>query len=83
MGYVIYVLFVLAGFALWGLLFWYMRSASEQPRPNVVGHALIGPLHNYLRKRNYALTKREIWGWLVVLVALLLAPLITQFLERG
>jgi hypothetical protein len=83
MGYVVYVLVVLAGFALWGLLFWYMRSGSAREHRDTIGYAFIGPLHKYLQKRNYALTRREIWGWLVVLVVLLVAPLITHLLEGG
>lgn len=80
LGYLIYSLVVLLGFALWIALFLGMRKGSERQR-DTAGYLLVGPLHAYLRKRNYTLTMRELVGWGVVLLLMLTVPWITWFLE--
>jgi hypothetical protein len=80
-GYLVYALLVIAGFGLWIALFLGMRKGTERTR-NAAGYLLIGPLHAYLRKRNYTLTKRELLGWGVVLLLMLLVPGLTWFIER-
>lgn len=79
-GYLLYSLLVLAGFGLWIGLFLGMRKGSARQR-DVAGYFLIGPLHAYLKKRNYALTQRELIGWGVVLLLMLAVPWLTWFLE--
>ena len=78
-GYLIYVALIFAGFALWvGLLAAMRRDATGK---RVWGHLLLGPLHGYLMRRGYRLTKREVVGWCVVLLLMLVAPLLTFVLE--
>ena len=80
MGYLVYSLLVLAGFGLWIALFLGMRKRATRQR-DMVGYFLIGPLHAHLRKRNYTLTQRELFGWGVVLLLMLVVPWVTRFLE--
>ena len=80
-GYVIYSLLVLAGFALWLILFLVMRKGSDRKR-DIAGYALIGPMHAYLKRRGYSLSNRELVGWGIVLVLMLLVPWVTWFIER-
>ncbi len=79
-GYWLYSLLVLAGFVLWLLLFFAMRNGTGRKR-DIVGYALIGPMHTYLKKRGYTLTRRELLGWGFVLLLMLAAPWITKFME--
>ena len=80
-GYLIYSLVVLAGFALWLLLFLAMRKGSNGKR-DIAGYILIGPMHAYLKRRGYTLRTRELVGWGVVLLLMLLAPWISVYLAR-
>ena len=79
-GYCIYALLVLAGFGLWLVLFSFMRKEPGRNK-DFAGFLLIGPLHSYLKQRGYSLTKRELVGWLAVLLLMLSAPLVTWWLE--
>jgi hypothetical protein len=79
-GYLIYFALVLTGFALWALLFAAMRRTRDEKRTWV--YFLIGPLHAYLMRRGYTLSQRELFGWGLVLLFMLLAPWITDVLER-
>ena len=80
-GYWLYALLVLAGFALWVLLFIAMRRGSGRKK-DVAGYVLIGPMHSYLKRRGYALSRRELVGWGAVLLLMLAVPWISWFLER-
>ncbi len=68
---------------MWVALFIYMRGGDKKSdrKRGLVGKLLIGPLHPYMAKRGYSLTKRELLGWGLVLVLMLAAPLITSLLE--
>lgn len=79
-GYLLYSLLVLVGFALWILLFAGMRKSRGRVR-KAAGFIFLGPLHSYMRERNYTLTRRELFGWGVVLVVMLLAPWLSMWLE--
>ncbi len=81
MGYLIYSLAVLAGFVLWLLLFWEMRKGASRER-DLAGQIFIGPMHAYLKKRGYTLSRRELFGWGFVLLLMLLVPWITMYLEQ-
>jgi len=80
-GYLIYVVAVLATFLLWGIAFAIMRKETGKERSDFTGLLLTGPLHFYLKRRKYNLSGREIFGWGVVLVVMLVAPIITKILE--
>ena len=80
-GHLIYVAIVLAGFVLWLVLFLAMRKRRDR-KHDIAGYLLIGPLHAYLRRRNYSLTKRELFGWGAILILMLLVPWVTRLLER-
>ena len=80
-GYVIYLLLVVLAFALWILLFIGMRKGRGRTR-EAAGFLLLGPFHSYMRKRNYSLSSRELVGWGVVFVVMLLAPLLSKWLEQ-
>ena len=80
-GYLIYALLVFVGFGLWAVLFMGMQKGSSRKR-DLAGYFFIGPLHAYLEKRGYVLTKREVIGWGAVLLLMLAVPWLTWFLER-
>ena len=80
-GYVFYALGVLAIFVFWLLVFLVMRGLKERRGHNIAGGLLAGPIHFYLAKRRYSLNRRELFGWLAVLLLMLLAPLVTHMLE--
>jgi hypothetical protein len=80
LGYFVYTVFVFFGFAVWGILFWSMRRGTPESRRKV-GRLFVGPLHDYLEHRNYQLTSRELYGWGLVLLVMLIAPLLTIWLE--
>ena len=79
--YAIYILMVGAGFGLWGLFFWLQRKSSDATR-KAVGWVMIGPLHQYLERRGYRLSKRELLGWGVVGLVMLAAPAVSWLLEQ-
>ena len=80
----IYALCVVLGFLAWTLIFWLMRkNKNKQNRmEDVKGALLVGPLHFYLRGRHYTFTRRELVGWGLVLLFMLTAPLLTNWLEN-
>lgn len=80
-AYAIYVLLVFAGFGLWALLFWLQRRSTDRFR-KAAGWITVGPFHGYLERRGYRLSKREILGWTVVALVMLLAPVASWLLER-
>ena len=80
-GYAVYVLLVCAGFGVWALLFWFMRTSSG-PKRMALGWSLVGPFHAYLEKRGYRLRRRELFGWALVGAVMLLAPVLSWLLER-
>jgi hypothetical protein len=80
-GYIVYSLLVLLGFALWILLFWGMRKGRGRAR-DAAGFFFLGPFHLYMRRRGYSLSPRELVGWGVVLVVMLLAPWLSKWLEQ-
>lgn len=75
-AYLIYCAIILAGYGLWIALFVSMKSGSQKKKDSV-GYALLGPMHAYLRKRGYTLTTREMVGWGVILLFLLVLPLLS------
>lgn len=79
--YAIYILLVAAGFGVWALLFWFQRRSSGRGQ-KVVGWLTIGPLHAYLERRGYSLSRRELFGWGLVALVMLIAPLTSWWLER-
>jgi len=79
-AYFFYVAMILAGFVLWFALFVFMRKGSDRRR-DVTGYVLLGPLHSYLKKRNYTLIMREVFGWSAVLILMLSAPWLSRWLE--
>jgi hypothetical protein len=80
-GYLLYSLLVLAGFALWVILFAVLRRSRGRLR-DATGFFFLGPFHSYMRSRNYSLSKRELVGWGVVLVVMLLAPWLSWWLTK-
>jgi len=78
-AYFFYVAMILAGFVLWFALFVFMRKGADRRR-DVTGYVLLGPLHSYLKKRNYTLTMREVFGWSAVLILMLSAPWLSRWL---
>ncbi len=42
------------------------------------GAFLIGPLYYYLREKGFALNKREIIGWIIVILLMIVAPLFIE-----
>jgi hypothetical protein len=79
-GYLFYAVAVILGFGMWWLLFAAMRR-REIPGGKFLGYFLLGPMHGYLKRRNYSLSKRELLGWLVVGVLMLAAPIVSKMLE--
>ncbi len=80
-GYLLYAALILIGFLLWFVLFVFMRKGSDRKR-DVTGYVLLGPLHSYLKKRNYSLTMREVFGWSAVLILMLSAPWLSRLLAN-
>ncbi|KRI01508.1 hypothetical protein AO057_00010 [Curvibacter sp. PAE-UM] len=80
-GYAIYVLLIAAGFGVWALLFWFQRRSSGRGQ-KLVGWVTIGPLHAYLERRGYRLSRRELLGWGLVALVMVAAPLASWWLER-
>jgi hypothetical protein len=79
-GYIVYTLAVLATFLLWGIAFAVMRKDKGKERSDLTGFLLTGPLHFYLKRRRYDLSGRELIGWGVVGLLMLLAPVIAKVL---
>ena len=79
-GYLMYSMLVLAVFFIWFLFFMAMRKGPDSKR-DLAGYVLIGPMHAYLKNRGYNLTHRELFGWGIVLLLMLLVPWITRYLE--
>lgn len=79
--YAIYIFLVAVGFGLWALLFWFQRRSSSRMH-KMVGWVFIGPLHDYMERRGYRLSKRELVGWGLVAIVMVAAPLATWWLER-
>jgi hypothetical protein len=82
-AYLLYAAAVLACFAAWALVIFTMRnSKTGTPIEEVRRTLSIGPAHLILRKRDYKLTKREIIGWGIVALFMLLAPWLSWWLSR-
>ena len=79
-SYLFYAVVLILGFGMWWLVFTAMRR-RETRGTNFLGYFLLGPMHGYLRRRNYSLTKRELIGWLLVALLMLAAPLMSILLE--
>jgi hypothetical protein len=80
-GYLVYVLLALLGLALVALPFLLARRGEKSAR--LFGAYVAGPMHMYLAKRGYRLTKRELILALVVVVLGLVVPIVTHFLESS
>jgi len=80
-NYLAYVLAVVLAFVVWALIFRIM-SKSKGNSKDIKGILLAGPAHFILRRRGYKLNKREILGWGVVFLVMLMAPLISNWLEK-
>jgi len=75
-----YIIVVILGFLTWIVILWYFRrKASALPNKDKFrGYFIFGPMFSYMQKRGFALNKREIIGWGIVLLLMLAAP----FLEN-
>lgn len=83
MSYLSYIVLVVLGFGVWVVFFLTMgKGKNKGKKHNLLGLYFVGPLHFYLQKRNYKLTTREIIGWGLVMLLMLLAPWITDILEK-
>jgi hypothetical protein len=81
-GDLIYLLFPVAAFAVWALVIRHLRQRQAQGNENkVAGPLLLGPLHVFLRNRQYTLSRRELIGWLIVGILMASAPLIARVIE--
>lgn len=80
-GYVGYVALVVAIFIFWFVGFAVMRRRKDKEWGNLTGFLLAGPLHFYLRDRQYALSRREMIGWAIVCICMIVAPIATKLLE--
>ena len=80
-NYLIYALSILMSFVLWIIIFIIMKKSKGRSK-DVKGVLLLGPAHFILRRVGYKLTMRELIGWGVVLLFMLIAPLITHWLEK-
>ena len=80
-GYIVYLVAILATFLLWAIAFAVMRKEKGKERSDLTGFLLTGPLHFYLKRRQYNLSAREVFGWGIVLLLLVVAPIITKVLE--
>lgn len=78
-NYIVFCLLVLAVFFVWFLFFSVMRKEGGR-KLDLLGFLFLGPVHVYLKKRGYVLSRRELIGWVVVLFLMLLAPWITSVL---
>jgi hypothetical protein len=75
-----YIIVVILGFLSWIVILWYFRTKATalSNKDKFRGYFIFGPMFSYMRKRGFALTKREIIGWGIVLLLMLAAP----FLEN-
>jgi hypothetical protein len=80
-SYLTYSIVVLLGFAMWWLLLLVLRRIGK-PESKLLGYLLLGPMHRFFEQRNYSFTRRELFGWLVVALLMLAAPIVTRILER-
>ena len=87
----LWVLIIVAilGFGVWILLFrLFRRHPPAQSRASrATGYTLFGPLwpaiEEYMSKREWKLTKREVLGWLLVFLLMIAAILFTYIRTRG
>ncbi|MCY0915975.1 hypothetical protein [Massilia antarctica] len=79
--YFLYALTVLVGFIAWIAVFFFMNKSKDKSK-NTIGAILLGPAYFILKRRGYRLTRREIFGWIVVFIFMLLAPAISYWLEK-
>jgi hypothetical protein len=80
-GYLLYVALTALGLVVVVLPFLVMRNARRNRAYHAKGLLLTGPLHFYLAKRRYTLTKRELFLAAAVVLLGLVAPLLTYLLE--
>jgi len=81
-NYFLYGLSILVGFILWAAIFWLMSKPKFKSK-NLMGFLLAGPAHSILKRRDSKLSMREIVGWAIVLILMLLAPIISFWMEKG
>ena len=79
-AYVIYVLAVTAMFLFWLVAFAILRRQKDAKPSDLMGFLLVGPMHFYLKRRNFQLSNREIIGWGIVLALMLAAPALSSAL---
>lgn len=82
----IYILIILLMIIIWiGLFHIFKNSQDENPtKRKLIGISIFGPLwigiHPYMKKHGWKLTQREIIGWIIVILLMLFAPLISYYL---
>lgn len=80
-GYLSLVAIVVFGFVALAIIFIILNRLKGRSR-DIAGLLFVGPAHFILKRHGYSLSKREIIGWGVVLLLMLAAPLITNWLEK-
>jgi len=75
-----YIVAVIICFIFWFLIFKYFRKKKDilSKKDKFRGYWIFGPMFKYIQNRGFTLTKRELLGWAIVFLLMLLAP----FLER-
>ncbi len=73
------LVFMLIGWGVLILLFWYLSKAKPKGPAAAI---LLGPIYFVLKRQDWKFSKREIQGWGLVFVFMLIAPFLSLWLER-
>lgn len=86
-AYFVYLALLFFGLLFFGLIIYLIRrkitpsTGDEGIKKNIVGFLLFGFFY-MLYKKNFNLTKREMFWCLILLIFMITAPLITMLLEK-
>lgn len=82
-----YILVILVVVLVWISLFRYFNATKDKDgtKRKLIGISVFGPLwfgvDSYMQEHGWKLTRRETLGWISVLILMILAPIITQYLN--
>lgn len=83
-----YILIILVVVLLWIAVFRFFHVSNDkhETKRKLIGISIFGPLwlgvHSYMQDHGWRLTHREIIGWILVIILMILAPVITHFIGR-
>lgn len=78
-SYLVYAVVLLMGWVLLGLVVW--RLSKSKPK-GLAAAVLLGPAYFVLKRQGWKLSRREAGWWVFVLLLMLIAPLISYWLEH-